>query len=359
MADWHVLVTLRALLLNVLGATLVFAGVALAAVTARAVLQFDTVSALHGGQVIDLGQDAVAGTVPYGHMVRVVGIPRVVEPARDPEFNFSVATPTLSRHVEMFQWHEVQLGANVQYELDWADHWIDDRDFRDPQGHANPHGLPLSDERFESPAVQIGNLRLSPVLRRVLPGAATVAPDVASLPPNLAASFTRQGNYLQTSQRVNDPQLGDVRVSWDQVPPRLMTIVARLEGDQLVPAEGTADGQGYQVAIGNVRLHELFPDLPSAPEAVNWRRAASVFLAVLGALTLLTVRRQAMVAPTESALRRDRWSDLLLAVGAGTLVVGAVAATIWAGHELRYAMWWAGLAVAGALLSVWQWHHRV
>jgi len=359
MADWHVLVTLRALLLNVLGATLVFAGVALVAVTARAVLQFDTVSALHGGQVIDLGQDAVDGTVPYGHMVRVVGVPRVVEPARDPEFNLSVATPTLSRHVEMFQWHEVQLGAKVQYELDWADHWIDDRDFREPQGHANPHGLPLSDERFESPVVQIGNLRLSPAIRRVLPGAATVAPDVAALPPNLAASFVRQGNYLQTSQRAGDPQLGDVRVSWDQVPPHLMTVVARLEGDQLVPAEGTADGQGYQVAIGNVRLHELFPDLPSAPEAVNWKRVLSVLLAVLGALTLLTVRRQAMVAPSQWELRRQRRSDLLLAVGAGALVVGAVAATIWAGHELRYAMWWAGVALAGALLSVWQWHHRV
>ena len=356
MADWHVLVTLRTLLLNVLGATLVFAGIALVAVTARAVLQFDAVSALHGGQVIDLGRDAVAGTVPDGHMVRVVGTPHVVEPARDPEFNFSVATPTLPRHVEMLQWHEVQLGANVQHELDWADHWLD---FREPQGHANPHGLPLQDERFESSVVQIGNLRLAPVIRRALPGSASVAPDVAALPPNLAASFVRQGNYLQTSQRAGDPQLGDVRVGWDQVPPRLMTVVARLEGDQLVAAEGTADGQGYQVAIGDVRLHELFPDLPSAPEAVNWKRALSILLAVLGALTLLTVRRQVMVAPTQSALRRQRRNDLLLAVGTGALVVGAVAATIWAGHELRYAMWWAGVAVAGALLAVLQWHHRV
>ncbi len=359
MADWHVLVTLRALLLNVLGAVLIFAGVALAAVTARAVLQFDMVSALHGGQVIDLGQDAVAGTVPYGHMVRVVGIPRVAEPARDPEFNLSVATPTLSRHVEMFQWHEVQLGANVQYELDWADHWIDDRDFREPQGHVNPRGLPLPDQRFEAPVVQIGSLRLSPVIRRALPGAAMVVPDLAALPANLAASFVRQGNYLQTSQRTDDPQLGDVRVSWDEVPPRLMTVVARLEDDQLVPAQGTADGQGYQVAIGDVRVHELFPDLPTAPDAVGWKRALSVLLAIFGAFTLLTVRRQAMVAASQSALRRQRWSDLLLAVGLGALVVGAVAATVWAGHELHNAMWWAGLALAGVLLSVWQWHYRV
>lgn len=358
MADRHVLVTLRALLLNVLGATLVFAGVALVAVNARAVLQFDMVSALHGGQVVDLGRDAVAGTVPYGQMVRVVGTPRVVEPARDPDFDLSVATPTLARQVEMFQWHEVPLGATVQYELDWADHWIDDRDFREPQGHANPHGLPLQDQRFEAPLVQIGNLRLSPVIRRALPGAAPVTPDLADLPANLAASFVRQGNYLQTSQRADDPQLGDVRVSWDQVPLQLVTVVARLEGDRLLPAESAADGQGYQLAIGDVRLHELFPDLPSAPEAVDWKRVLSVLLAVLGAFTLLTVRRQAMVATDPATLRRQRWGDLLLAVGVGTLAVGAVAAMTWAGHSLHYAMWWAGLAVVGALLSVWQWHRR-
>lgn len=358
MTDWHVLLVFRALLLNVIGATLMLAGISLVAVTARALLQFDMVAAQHGGQVLDLGSNAVPRAGQYGHMVRVVGTPRVVEPARDPEFNLSVDTPVLSRHVEMFEWHEPQLGNNVQYELDWADHWIDSSSFSEPEAHANPHGFPLQDGRFDAGLVQIGGFRLSPVIQRALPGALAVKPDVNSLPANLAASFVPQGNYLQTSIRADNPQLGDLRVSWEQIPLRTMTVVARLEGDRLVPAEGAPDGQGYQVAIGNVQLHELFPDLPSAPEAVTVKRVLSLALAMVGAFLLLSVRRQGMVAATETAMRRQRWSDLLLAIGLGALVVGAVAGTIWAGHDLRFAMWWAGLAVLGTLLSVWQWHRR-
>lgn len=356
--NWHLLGALRVLLLNLLGATLVLAGVSLAAVTARALLQFDAIAAQHGGQVIDLGRDAVPRTVQYGHMVRVMGTPRVVEPARDPEFNLSIDTPALSRYVEMFEWHELLQGNEMQYELDWADHWIDANNFREPQNHANPHEFPVQDKRFDAGLVQIGGFRLSPVIQRAFLGTAPVTPDVNSLPPNLAASFVRQGNYLQTSIRADSPQLGDLRVSWEKVPLRTMTVVARLEGDRLVPAEDAEDGQGYQVAIGNVSLHELFPDLPSAPEATPVKRVLSVLLAMLGAFLLLSVRRQAMVAATAATMRRQRWSDLVLAIGLGALVVGAVAATIWVGYDMRFAMWWAGLALLGTLLSVWQWHRR-
>lgn len=354
----RVLTALRALLLNLLGAILVFAGVALVAMTARAMLQFDIVADQHGGQVIDLGRHAVPGPGQYGHMVKVVGTPRVVEPAVDPEFNLSVASPTLSRHVEMFEWHEIQLGDNVQYELDWADHWIDADGFREPQGHANPHEFPLHDQRFDAGRVQVGGFRLSPVIQRALPGSAPVNPDAGSLPANLAASFVRNGRYLQTSARADNPQLGDLRVSWDGVPLRTMTIVARVDGDSLVPAKDAADGQGYQVAVGEVGLHELFPDLPSAPESTTLKRVLGVLLAMLGAFVLLSVRRLAMLAATEASLRRQRRGDLVLAIGLGALVAGAVAATIWAGYDLRFAMYWAGFALLGTLLSVWQWHLR-
>ncbi|MEO8746691.1 MAG: TMEM43 family protein [Rhodanobacter sp.] len=351
----HVLLAMRALLLNLLGATLMLAGVSLAAVTARAVLQFEAVAAQHGGQVVDLGGNAVPQA---GQMVRVVGTPRVVEPALDAEFKLSVDTPVLSRHVEMFEWHEVQLGENVQYELDWADHTINARNFRDPQNHANPPGFLVRDRRFEAGLVQIGGFRLSSVILRALPGTAPVAPDANSLPANLAASFVRQGNYLQTSVRADSPQLGDLRVSWEKIPLRAVTVVARLDGDRLVPAEGAADGQGYQVAIGNVRLRELFPDLPSAPEATKLKRVLSVLLAMLGAFVLLSVRRHAMIAAAESALRKQLRGDLVLAIGLGALAVGAVTATIWAGHNMRMTMFWAGLALLGTLVSVWQWHRR-
>lgn len=350
--------TLHNLLRNILGASLMLAGVALVAVTAQSVLDFDTVAAQHGGEVVDLGSTAMPQAGLHGHMVRVVAVPKVVEAPRDPDFNLSVDTPVLTRHVEMFQWREVRVGDSTHYEMDWFDHWIDSSRFADPRGHANPGQLPLTGKRFAAGLVQMGGFSLSPVLQQALPGLAAVTPDMRSMPANLAASFSRHGDYLQTSARAANPQLGDVRVSWDEVPLRTLTVVARLNGDHLFPAPDATDGQGYQVAVGDVGLLELFPDLPTPPDTVMLKRMAGVLLAALGALVLLTERRRFLALATGTPPSTSRWTDVWLALGLGALVAGAVAATVWAGASNQYMLAWLALALPGAALAAWQWHRR-
>lgn len=334
------------------------AGVAFVAMNAQAVLNYNAVSAQHGGEVLDLGRQATPQPGLHGHMVRVVATPSVVEAPRDPDFNLSVDTPVLTRHVEMFQWREVRIGDSTHYEMDWFDHWIDASHFADPRGHVNPPQLPLAGKSFDAGLVQMGGFRLAPVLQRALPGAAVVTPDMSALPANLAASFSRQGNYLQTSARAANPQLGDVRISWDEVPLRPMTVVARLDGDHLIPAPGTADGQGYQVAVGDVGLLDLFPDLPTPPDAVVLKRIAGILLATLGAFVLLTERRRFVAAATGQPPSTPRLNDVWLSLGLGALVVGAVAATVWAGANQQYMLAWIALALPGAALAAWQWRRR-
>lgn len=350
--------TLRGSLWNILGATLMLAGVALVAVNAQSVLDFNAVAAHHGGRVTDLGHDATPQAGQHGHMVRVVAVPTVVEAPRDPEFNLSANTPVLTRKVEMFQWREVRIGNSTHYELDWVDHWIDASRFDDPHGHANPAQFPLSSQRFDAGRVQMGGFRLSSALQHALPGLAPVAPDLAALPANLAASFSRHGNYLQTSARADNPQLGDIRVSWDEIPLRTTTIVARLDGDRLLPAPDAADGQGYQVAMGDVGVLELFPDLPTPPRAVMASRVWGVLLTVLGAFALLSVRRRVLAVTAQTPLRTSRWNDLLLALGLGVLSASGVAGAVWLGTDNQYAMFWLALALAGGALAVWQWRCR-
>lgn len=350
--------TLRGSLWNILGATLMLVGVALVAVNAQSILEFNAVAAQHGGRVIDLGQTAMPQAAQQGHMVRVVAVPTVVEAPHDAEFNLRVNTPVLTRKVEMFQWREVRVGDNTHYELDWFDHWIDASQFDDPHGHANPAQLPLSSRRFDAGRVLMGGFRLSPELQHALPGLAAVTPDVPALPANLAASFSRHGNYLQTSAHADNPQLGDIRVSWDAIPLRTVTIVARLDGDQLLPAADAADGQGYQMAVGDVGLLELFPDLPTPPQAVMAARVWGVLLAVLGAFVLLVARRRALAVTAQTPLRTSGWNDLLLALGVGLLAAGAVAGALWAGTDRQYAISWLALALVGGVVAVWQWRRR-
>jgi hypothetical protein len=352
MPEWA---SLGGWILNTLGATLMLAGVALAAVNAHGVLQYESALAVHGGQVIDLGTAAQPQSGLHGHMVRVVGKPRVVEAPHDAQFNLGADTPMLTRRVEMFQWREVRVGNGVHYEMDWVDHWIDASRFRQPRGHANPPRAPLQGEQFAAGLVQLDGYRLSPALQRALPGASVVPPPGSELPVNLAASFSRHGDYLQTSAAPDSPQLGDIRVSWSAVPRSLVTVVARVDGDVLRPAVDAADGQGYQLALGEVSLLDLFPDLPTPPVAVAFKRGLAVLLAALGAFVLLWARRRALVEPLP---RHGVVDDAWLALGAGALVVGAVTCALWLGHDNQRLGYWLATTVLAALLVGWQVRRR-
>jgi hypothetical protein len=338
--DWRKDEPLRRLALNTCGAVLVLAGIGLVAMTSRGLLNYRAAAARHGGEVMDLGTEAQPQPGQHGSMARLVGTPTVVEAPRDPEFNQRVNTPVLTRHVEMFQWREVRIGDGVHYELDWVDRPLDARRFREPAGHANPASFPISGKQFDAGMVQLGGFKLGPVLLHALPGAQRVTPEPKSLPENLVASFSRDGDYLVTSANPGDPRLGDVRVSWDAVPLQQVTVVGRLDGDQIVAATDAADGKGYDVQIGDVPVLDLFPDLPVPPGSVTAQRLLALLLAALGAFLLLSTQQN----------RRD----VLLALGLGGLGVGTVASVLWVGGDSRTLCGWLAVALLSLLLTVWR-----
>lgn len=336
--------SLRKMACDALGALLVLAGIGLVAMTARGVLNYRAAEARHGGEVIDLGQSSSPQAGQHGYMARVVGTPRVVEPPHDPDFNQRGDTPVLIRHVEMFQWREIRIGDSVHYELDWVDRPLDASHYRDPAGHQNPGSFPLQGRKFDAGLVQLNGFKLAPRLIRALPGSAQLEPDPAQLPANLAVSFSLYQGHLVTSGRPADPRLGDVRVSWEEVPLQQMTIIARIDGDQLTPALNAADGKGYDVEIGDVSMQDIFADMPVAPQFVSAGRLLAILLATLGAGLLLADHQ-----------RRDP----LLALALGLLTVGTVASVLWVGKDTSAMLSWLIVAIAGLLLAGWRLQRRL
>lgn len=330
----------RALILNVVGALLVLAGIGLMATVARGLQDYRLAARLHGGEVLDLGENAQPQAGQYGTMVRVVATPRVLATPRDPDFNQPANTPVLMRHVEMFQWREIRVGDNVHYELDWVDHLLDAGHFDQPRGHMNPAAFPVSSKQFDAGIVQVGGFKLGPALLHAMPGTAPVTPDIKSLPENLAVSFTPYQNYLVTSANPDQPRLGDVRVSWSEVPLQQMTFVGRIDGDRLVAASDAADGKGYVVQLGDVSVLDIFQDLPVPPEFVWGWRILSVLLASLGAFVLV-------------AAKRGR-GDPLLGAGLGMAAVGLVASVLWIHSDTSVMGGWLVLTLAGCALLTWR-----
>ena len=339
--DLHKGISVRVVTLSVAGALLVFAGIGLAAMIARSMLNYRAEASRHGGEVIELGANARPQAGQHGYMARVVGTPVVVEAPHDPEFNLQVNTPVLMRHVEMFQWREIRIGDSVHYELDWVDRLLDASRFAQPAGHANPTSFPLSGKQFDAGLVQMGGFKLGTVLMHALPGSEQITPEIRALPDNLAATFSKYQNYLVSSAHPADPRLGDVRVSWDEVPLQEVTIVGRLDGDQLLAASDAADGRGYNVQVGDVSLLDMFPDLPMPPEFVTSGRILSVLLASLGAFLLLLSHR-------------GEQRDVLLALALGALAVGTVASVLWLGNDTEAMFEWLAIALLGLAVAIWR-----
>jgi hypothetical protein len=332
--------SIRELLLPALGALILLIGVGLAAVTEKGHIDYRTQIQRHGGDVLNLGSTGRPDADEQGYMVRVVGSLQVVEAPLDPQFNQQTNQPVLIRHVQMFQWHEMRYGGPASYELDWEDHPIDSSHFEHAEGHANPGKFPLEGAQFDAGLVRLNDFVLDPVLVHALTGSQPITPDLRSLPSNLAASFSLFDNSLVTSAVPSNPQLGDLRVSWEAIPVQDVTVVAKVSGNKLIPASDAADGVGFALQPGDISLADIFPDLPVPPDYSWLRRLGSILLATLGTALLLRWHYQRI--------------DPILAPAIAVLVIGAVDAVLWLGHDGTHTIEWLVLALVGIGLTAWR-----
>ncbi len=297
-----------------------------------------------GAPVLDLGDQGRPGSGLHGSTTRVDGMPRIIDAPYDREFGVRAESPLLVRHVEMFQWREVTVGGQTHYELDWVDHPVESSRFAKPAGHANPGGFPIQGRQFEAGEVRLGHFRLSQAIVRAFPGRVAVSPNEKTLPANLAATFQRAGDDLITSAKPDVPRLGDLRVSWEAVPVQTMTVVARIDGDTLVPGAASGNRPGFEVQVGDRRLSDVMPATPEPPEAVMTARVLAALVASFGVL----------LAAAGTRFQGDPW----FALGAGTVVVTAAGGLLWLGTDAMVSSVWLLVAVLGAGLAIWRSQHR-
>lgn len=328
------------------GAALLLVGLGLIAWNERRVMDYGNAVARHGGvAVLDLGANGRPAAGQYGSLTRVSGVPKILDAPRDPEFNVRAESTVLVRHVEMYQWREITVGGSTHYEVDWVDRPIDASAFAKPAGHVNPGAFPIQGRQFEAGEVRLGNFRLSRPILRAFPGWVDVIPDETKLPANFAATFQRAGDALVTSAKADNPRLGDLRITWEAVPVQAMTVLARIDGDTLVPGTPVREGDaGFDVQVGDRSLLDVMPAMPQAPGGVMWVRVAAFLAASLGTLLLACTSR----------LRRD----LLFALGTGTVIIASVAGVMWMAGDAMSASVWLLVAVLGAGLAIWRVQHR-
>lgn len=268
-----------------------------------------------GGPILDLEQvRSESREHSEGALVRASGVPVVIEPAQDRQFGIAANALVLERHVEMLQWRELDALGVPTYVREWVDHPVDSGNFAKPQRHQNPGAFPFVAKRFRSPRVELGGVPLVYTIVDAVPGSQQLATDVSALPANLAASFRLHDGALYTSRNPEAPGLGDIRVSWTVVWPRLLTVIGRMD-EGAIAASPKLPVPGYLVLIDNMGIDGALPGLPNMPPSPWLQRILALLLGLAGALLGLYGLRGRLELP--------------LAAGVAVVVAALVGVSAW------------------------------
>ena len=180
-----------------------------------------------------------------GRRITIDGDLDIKTPAIDTQLGIRATAIMLLRFVEMLQWQEQCTATDCTYRQVWSPQLISSAKFRQPEGHKNPDGLPLTTARYSAAEVRLGafrieaaalgNARLSSALR-VRPTPLPVMS--AALPSNLAISFHDFNGALYAGDPAHR-QIGDVRVSYRTIPATKVELTGVQRGDRLVLEKAT------------------------------------------------------------------------------------------------------------------------
>lgn len=238
-----------------------------------------------------------------GRLVYVAGPISVASSISDVDFGVRSNGLRLVRKVEMYQWTEEQhtethrkLGGAEErvttwrYTRKWMDHAVDSSKFHERTGHANP-AMPYQERNLLAAKPRIGAYALPDTMVNSF-GAAKPLP----FPDDRAAALERR---LRKPVRVVDgglyiasdpaqPVVGDLRISFSEVPLQEASVIARQSPIGLGPYQTHAGGTVELIMPGRVPSADMFQSAQEANETMTWLiRGAGCLLMFFGFCLIL------------------------------------------------------------------------
>lgn len=243
-----------------------------------------SLDAANEGKLVHLGGTVVADTDPADDITGVV-----------------VQGLGLKRKVEMYQWIEKEKREEVKttgggtetrttytYHTDWDDDRIDSDGFYRTDGHENPDEWPIDGARFQSNTAMVGDFTLGESAREELGGWTKLSPDRAEMFPESFGEFEHVGNgTYYRGNNPKDPQVGDVRVTYEFQPEAEYSFVARQGGNFLEPYTTSNGRTILLVERGKQTAEQMFQAAQSRNSILTWIfRAVGAFIMWIGLVTI-------------------------------------------------------------------------
>ena len=272
-----------------------------------------------------------AAAAEDGKLIHITGEATTTDRLKDDFFPIDVVAIKLRRDVEMLQWKENsesktqnKLGGGTEtvttytYEKTWSNQAINSGDFKEPTGHENPGTIPIPSQTQTAQTVTIGDFRLS----GGLVGAMTEFTGVP-LPETLPEGFQKFGDSIYKGVDPMNPQIGDLKIKFDVSNPAEVSIIAKVNGKNLVGYPTQTGTTIEMLRYGSVPASEMFAAAQASNETLTWvLRVVGFFMLFIGvSLVLAPIAVIADVLPILGSIMRFGTSIIAMVIAAPTALI--------------------------------------
>lgn len=256
------------------------------------------------GMVVSVSTDKV-DEANEGKLVHMTGEASTEETVTDPIFGISANAIMLRRNVQMYQWVETKkstsrekLGGGketvttYEYKQEWTDKFNDSDKFKERVGHTNPGAMPFEKLAVTAKDVKLGAFQLSESLVTKIDKGDTISlkeNDLEKLSPEVKDKAKLVEGVLYIGENTSAPKIGDTKVSFQEVKPTTVSIIARQQGSTFEPYT-TSNGETLElIQIGTVSADLMFKQALAENSTITWiLRLVGFFLMWIGLASIFS-----------------------------------------------------------------------
>lgn len=254
------------------------------------------------GAVVSILADTV-DVANKGSLVHLSALATTEEQLTDESFGISRRAIKLQRIAEMYQWQQEshseekkKLGGGTEtvttytYSKIWSENPIHSNQFKQSNGHKNPTNMPYRSEDFVAGQVTIGAFNLPPSIVKKISGYTplTLAPEY-TLPGDLKIPARLEGHTIYLGESSQSPEIGDLKISFREIKPMRISLVAQQVGTQLKPFQTKAGGTIVLLQSGEHSAEAMFEQAHKTNTILTWiLRAVGLVLMLIGFQLILS-----------------------------------------------------------------------
>ena len=243
------------------------------------------------GQVVEMADISQVDPSFEGKLIHATGLATTTDSLFDSQFKVGTRAIALRRDAEYYQWVEhaqsqtkdkiggaQETTTTYTYDLQWVSSPISSADFHDPDYRSeNTVKANVEDQTWYAQEVSFGAYKLSPA-------------QVSSIGGSVPLPVDGNSNVIYIGENPSKPDVGDVRISFTQVLPAEISIVASVTGNTFAPYTAKNGKTFSALRMGNVPQDQIFESAHSSNKLLLWvLRVVAFFLIMTGLKSIFSI----------------------------------------------------------------------